>query len=367
MTRTDEILKLIVEHFIKTAEPVGSKTLQEVYRLNVSSATIRNEMNALEKDGYLEKTHTSSGRVPSEKGYQYYVEHLRTGGVDEQAQYALQTILSERSKSVEEILKESCEILSDMTNLATVVLGNGVHDERLVSIQVIPISESAATAVFVTDHGYVDNRTFVVDKSMAMNDVVKTVKVLNDRLSGTPIADICPKLEAMKPALSDYLIGQDLIYNLIVAAFAKFATARMSYYGKDALYRQPEFANDAEKLRNLLSFLDDPRKLEEALRESEKAENGIHIHYGDEDSSEDLSIVSADISLPGNPGASLTLVGPKRMDYDRVVATLKYFADTLDKYFAEVSGTNPKGGKEWKKKQSSQSSSKSKTSQKKKK
>ena len=114
MTRRDEILKLIVEHFIKTAEPVGSKTLQEVYHLDVSSATIRNEMNALEQDGYLEKTHTSSGRVPSEKGYQYYAEHIRETGVDEQAKNALANVLSEKSKSVEEVMKEACEILSHM-------------------------------------------------------------------------------------------------------------------------------------------------------------------------------------------------------------------------------------------------------------
>ena len=118
MTRRDEILKLIVEHFIKTAEPVGSKTLQEVYHLDVSSATIRNEMNALEQDGYLEKTHTSSGRVPSEKGYQYYAEHIRETGVDEQAKNALANVLSEKSKSVEEVMKEACEILSHMVKEA---------------------------------------------------------------------------------------------------------------------------------------------------------------------------------------------------------------------------------------------------------
>ena len=96
MTRRDEILKLIVEHFIKTAEPVGSKTLQEVYHLDVSSATIRNEMNALEQDGYLEKTHTSSGRVPSEKGYQYYAEHIRETSVDENAKHGSGKIIGKR-------------------------------------------------------------------------------------------------------------------------------------------------------------------------------------------------------------------------------------------------------------------------------
>ncbi len=227
MTRRDEILKLIVEHFIKTAEPVGSKTLQQEYHLEVSTATIRNEMNALENDGYLEKTHTSSGRVPSEKGYSYYVANLRSGSVDERAKNALQTVLSERTKSVEEVIKESCEILSQMTNLASVVVGNSLEEEHLVSISIVPIGGNTATALFVTDKGYVENKTFVLDKNVSLNDVVKTIKVLNDRLSGTPVNEVVTKMEAMRPALTDYMIGQELVYQAVLSVFAAFATSRM--------------------------------------------------------------------------------------------------------------------------------------------
>ena len=201
MTRRDEILKLIVEHFIKTAEPVGSKTLQQEYHLEVSTATIRNEMNALENDGYLEKTHTSSGRVPSEKGYSYYVANLRSGSVDERAKNALQAVLSERTKSVEEVIKESCEILSQMTNLASVVVGNSLEEEHLVSISIVPIGGNTATALFVTDKGYVENKTFVLDKNVSLNDIVKTIKVLNDRLSGTPVSEVVTKMVQLLPII----------------------------------------------------------------------------------------------------------------------------------------------------------------------
>jgi heat-inducible transcriptional repressor len=339
MTRRDEILKLIVEHFIKTAEPVGSKNLQEVYHLDVSSATIRNEMNALEQDGFLEKTHTSSGRVPSEKGYQYYVENLRSGFVDQNTKNALQTVLQEKSKSVEEVMQESCEILSHMTNLASCVLGKNVDEERLVSIQIIPLGESTATAVFVTDKGYVENKTFMIDKSMKVDDVVKSVKLLNDRLSGTPISQIVGKMEAMRPALTDYVVGQALVYDAIMAAFAKFATGRMEMYGKEALYNQPEYANDALKLRELLSFLDNPDELKKALMEGKPTSAGVSVHIGNKtEGLQDLAIVSTEINLPGEPSATLTVLGPSRMDYDKVVATLKYFAQTLDQYFAEAMG-----------------------------
>jgi heat-inducible transcriptional repressor len=346
MTRRDEILKLIVEHFIKTAEPVGSKTLQEVYKLEVSSATIRNEMNALEQDGYLEKTHTSSGRVPSEKGYQYYVSHLRETPVDENAKNALQNILGEKTKSVEEVMKESCEILSHMTNLASVVLGSSINEEKLVSVQIIPLSSTTATAVFVTDKGYVENKTFIVDPTIPVEEVVKTVCMLNARLTGTPIAGVVSKMEAMRPALTDYVVGQEVIYDAILEAFAKFATERLDMYGKDALYNQPEFANDAEKLRQLLSLLDDPEKMKKALCESapKNVGSGVSVHIGTKkEGLEDLAIVSTELKLPGEPSASLTVLGPSRMDYEKVVSTLKYFANALDEYFA--SRTILKGGK----------------------
>ncbi|MCQ2772616.1 MAG: heat-inducible transcriptional repressor HrcA [Bacilli bacterium] len=338
MTRRDGILKLIVEYFIKTAEPVGSKTLMEAYSLDVSSATIRNEMNALEKDGLLEKTHTSSGRVPSEKGYQYYVEHLRSGGVDEKAKNALQTLLSKKSKSIEEVLKESCEILSDMTNLASAVIGQEADEEKLVSIQIIPISENTVTAVFVTDRGYVESKTFLIEKNAKMSDVVKTVKLLNDRLCGTTLSEIVAKMEAMKPALNDYMMGQELIYQAILAVFAKFASERMSLYGKESLYNQPEFANDAEKLRALLSFLDDQDKIKEILQATNYAVPGgvaLQIGMKENEATNNLALVSTQVSVPGIPNAILTILGPTRMDYDKVVSTMKYFADELQAYFSQ--------------------------------
>lgn len=337
MTRRDEILKLIVEYFIKTAQPVGSKTLMEAYALEVSSATIRNEMLALERDGYLEKTHTSSGRVPSEKGYQYYVENLRTGGVDEEAKNALQTLLSEKSKSIEEVLKESCEILSDMTHLASAVIGQDADEEKLVSIQIIPISETTATAVFVTDKGYVENKTFLIEKGSKMSDVVKTVKLLNDRLCGTSVAEVVQKMEAMKPALNDYMMGQELIYQAIIAVFSKFARDRMSVYGKESLYNQPEFANDADKLRALLSFLDDKERVRGILNAADLSQSGnvsLQIGMKGKDETGDLALVSTKVDVPGIPNAIITVLGPTRMDYDKVVSTMKYFAEELASYFS---------------------------------
>lgn len=335
MTREEQILKLIVEYFVKTAQPVGSQTLLEEYHLPYSSATIRAEMNSLEKEGYLEKTHTSSGRVPSSKGYTYYVEHLREESVDNSVKFALQKVLDQRSQSVEEILKESCEILSHMTNLASVVLGPKADEEHLLSVQIIPLSQKTATAVFVTDKGYVENKTFIVEDGQDVNQVKKTVELLNERLKGTPISGLVPKMEAMRPAMSDYLVGHDVVYQAILQAFVKFAGERMELYGKENLYDVPEFAENAKKLRAVLELADDPNKMRKAL-EAVQSSGGddVGVMVGKEGSGlEDVTILSAKVNLPGQKGTSISLVGPSRMDYDKAVAMLNYVSKALDAYF----------------------------------
>ncbi len=349
MTRGEQILKMIVEHFVKTAQPVGSQTLLEEYGLEYSSATIRAEMNSLEKEGYLEKPHTSAGRVPSSKGYQYYAEHLRDERLDATVKYAIQSVLEKKAQSVEEVIRQSCEILANMTNLASVVLGPKVSEEHLVSVQIIPLGGKTATAVFVTDQGYVENKTFLIDEKMTIEDVQKTVGLLNERLSGTAISDLVPKMEAMKPALSDYLIGQDTIYQAILEAFLRFAGERMNLYGKSNLLEQPEFAEDAKKLRQVLSLLDDPNALRKAMETSiSDADDNVKVAIGSEEEGlKDVSIVTANIQIPGRKNASISLVGPTRMDYDKAMEMLDYVSSTLDDYFNNKEGDESS----WKKKE----------------
>ena len=171
MNRRDKVLKLTVEYFIKYAQPVGSKTLIEEYKMDCSSATIRAEMNALELDGFLEKPYTSGGRVPSSKGYKYYVEHLRDRSIDEEFKYQMQNVLDQKVKSIQDVISQSCEILSQMTHLASIVLGPGANNEHLISVQLVPLSDKSATCVFVTDQGYVENKTFVMDDGAKLEDV----------------------------------------------------------------------------------------------------------------------------------------------------------------------------------------------------
>lgn len=340
MTRRDQILKLIVEHFIKTAEPVGSQTLLNEYNLECSSATVRAEMNTLEKEGLLEKPHTSSGRVPSSAGYSYYVEHLRNDMVDDNIKFQLANVLQKRAQSVEEIIKQSCEILSNMTNLASVVLGPKINEEHLVSVQLIPLSENTATAVFVTDQGYVENKTFIIKEGVNINELIKTVTMLNDRLKGTPVSQIVPKMEAMRPAVTDFMVGKDVVYQALLEAFVKFAGERMDLYGKDNLLDQPEFAEDAKKLRRLMGLLDDPKAFRDAMEEATPSSSGLNIRIGKPKEDKDLSIVSANVNIPGGQNAVISLLGPTRMDYDKALALLDYVSRTLDEYFQDLNGGN---------------------------
>ncbi|MBR0294667.1 MAG: heat-inducible transcription repressor HrcA [Bacilli bacterium] len=332
LSRSDTILKYIVEYFIKHAEPVGSKTLIEEYHLNYSSATVRNEMFALEKMGYIEKPHQSAGRVPSSKGYKYYCEYLRDKGVDEEIKNSIQLILNKKSQSVEETIKASCEILSHMTSLVSVFLGPDGKEERLANVQLIQVSEKTLTAIFVTDSGYVENKTFIVSESIKPNDLVECVKILNDRLVGTPITELVEKMEALKPILNDYIINNDALYQAIIQTFLRFASDRLSLYGRDELFNQPEFKNDVEKLQNVLKLLTDPKAIKGIGGGDEIGD--VEISIGDIENNPDVSVMTAKVKIgDADNGSTIALIGPRRMDYDKAMSALEYLAKMLEQYF----------------------------------
>ena len=329
LSRSDTILKYIVEYFIKTAQPVGSHTLIEVYHLNYSSATIRNEMYALEKLGLIEKTHSSSGRVPSANGYKYYCDKLRDKQVDEELRHSLQLVLDQRVKSVEEIIKRSCEILSHMTNLVSVVMGPDEEKEKLASVQLVKISDNTITAIFVTDTGYVENKTFILDGNISTDELVQCMNVLNQRLTGTPVNQLINKMEALKPVLSDYVISHDVVYQALMETFLRFASDRLSLYGREELFNNPEFKQDAEKLERVFKLLGDSS----IFKTVETKDGGITLNIGDVDGNPDVSMVTAKIKVGDEGEQTLTLLGPTRMDYAKVLSALEYITNELNKYF----------------------------------
>lgn len=328
-TRQDEILKLIVEDFIASGEPVGSNSLINKHDLHYSSATVRNDMMRLESMGYIEKTHTSSGRVPSSKGYRYYVEYLKKKknlSVDEEFKREFQLILQKKSQSIEDIMNESCEILSELTNSATVVLGPDATSENLVSISMIPISPNASTAIFVTDRGYVEHKTIVVKTQDQLNKVKSCVDFLNKRLTGTKISQLVDKLEALKPILSDVLgNSSDVVMDSFIEACVKFAQSRSMTHGAVKLLNNPEYQNK-ERLQAALDLIQSPEKLKATIQAGK-------VEGFSQNEEEDVAILSHDVDFDGLSGGKIAIVGPQRMDYKKIIAALEYIAKELANYY----------------------------------
>ena len=342
LNRSETILKYIVEYFIKHAQPVGSHTLIEEYNLPYSSATIRNEMFALEKMGFIEKPHTSAGRIPSTNGYKYYCEHLRDKTVSDELKNQLQTVLAKKVQSVEEVIKESCEILSHMTSLVSVVMGPDEKSEKLASVQMVKISDKSLTAVFVTNTGYVENKTFLIPDNIDADEVVKCVNLLNERLVGTPVADLVEKVEVLKPILNDYVVSHDLVYQALLETFVRFASDRLSLYGSEELLSHPEFKNDSEKLIKVMKMLNDSSLFKEVEKQTKDGKEPL-FKIGEDAGDPDVSVVSTKINI-GNGETSICLVGPKRMDYDGALTALEYLQKIFDEYFAGEDEEG-KGGK----------------------
>ena len=334
--RMVDILRAIVDEFVSTAEPVGSKTLVDKYDLPYSSATIRNDMAALESMGYLEKPHTSAGRIPSNKGYQYYCEHLLKKDMDDEVKYALSNIFDRRSANIEDAIKESCRIVSEMTKLASGMLGPDAKNQTLEHIKVFQIDPKTAVCVFISNIGHTENKTFNFQDEVPIEDIQTCTDILNDRLKGTPIQDLPEKLESLKPILTKSVQRFEMLYNAFAGAFVKFASETLYFDGTTNMMYQPEYA-DIEKLKELTKFFDDSR-LFRSLVDKQTGSNdvvavtpkGTELVWKD-----DIAIVSSEIRLSDNPdeNARLMVVGPRRMEYSRVVNLLDFICKEIEEMF----------------------------------
>lgn len=202
--RQEQLLKMIVENYIKQATPVSSKQLCK--KLKCSSATIRSEMANLEEAGLLEKTHTSSGRIPSQKGYRYYVDNLlKPRKMNGEDMLNLQIILHNQSLELSDCISKSLQLVSDMTSYTAVVLGQASHDNLLKEVNVVPLADNQLIMIVVTDKGKVEHKTVTLDQ-VNMSDVKKTVDLINKLIVGTPIDEISTKLEfEIKPIIGNYV------------------------------------------------------------------------------------------------------------------------------------------------------------------
>lgn len=332
--RKVEIFKAIVKEFVNSAEPVGSRLLIEKYGLSFSSATIRNEMSDLEKMGLLEKTHTSSGRVPSSKGYRFYVEHLMEDEIHEGIETAISQVFMSRRLGVQEAIRQSMDILTHMTSLTSMVLGPTSNTEMLRSVQLIPLNEVSAMAVFVTENGHAEHRMFDFHNSVSTDEMQATTEILNDRLKGTPLSEVVTKMESLRPILEQRLVQYETVFEAFVNAFMKFAQEEVYYSGRDNMLYQPEFAN-IDKLQKLTEMLEDSQ----IWRELSEAHDSLRLKKGSHSELmwiDDMAIVSSKIFLENDEDEhTLMVVGPSRMEYGRVVSLMEYVATMIEDVYGK--------------------------------
>ena len=324
--RQNKILKLIVEHYIKLAKPVGSNLISK--KLKCSSATIRNEMSFLENAGLLEKTHTSSGRIPSEKGYRYYVDNLmelkKMNGED---MLKLQIVFHNQQLALSDVITKSLQVISDITNYTTVVLGSTSHENLLKQIEVVPIDDVSMIVIIVTDKGHVEHKNIKL-QDVSLDDIKKTVNLINNLISGTPIDEISTKLEyEIKPIIGNYVKQHEKLYNAFYHVFNDFTNQEVNVVGKNKFLNQHEFSN-VEKIKTVFNKLED----KETLRNIEEDdENNIKVYIGTENNiDDDVTVIKTKFKTENDEG-TLAIIGPKRMEYDRVVAMLEYMKENIER------------------------------------
>ncbi len=326
--RQEEILKLIVIEYIKLAKPVGSKLICD--ELNCSSATIRNEMQELEELGLLEKTHTSSGRVPSEKGYRYYVDNLmELKELNGEEVFKLQTIFNNHQLELSDVLSESLKIVSDMTSYTSIVLDTKSHDNKLKEISVVPINPEVLIVVVVTDQGYVEHKDIEL-KGVSLDEIKKTVKLINDLIIGTPIDEVSAKLEfEIKPIISKYVKQHEILYNAFYDVFTDISSKNVNVVGKNNILKHQEF-NDLEKVKDIFSKLDNEEILENIDANIDENKN-INIYIGHENSVDpDVTIIKTNYKTNKDEG-TIAIIGPKRMEYSKVVNLLDYIKKQIER------------------------------------
>ena len=324
--RKEKILKLIVEEQIKTCRPVGSSSLCD--KLKVSSATIRNDMSELEEEGYIEKTHISSGRIPSEKGYRYYVDNImqlkKMNGEDT---LKLQTIFSNKSLKLNDTISKSLEIISEIANYTAVVLENSNTTNKLKKVIVEPIDEENVAAIVITDKGHIENLNINV-KGCNLNDVKKIVELINKLIIGTPINEISAKLEfEVKPKIAEYINNYEILYKAFYDAFNDFKdNSEVLIKGRNKILDLPEF-DDVNKIKKIVSALDEDYIKEKIEEDSED----INIYIGKENNiDDDLTVVKTKVLL-NNKESTLAVVGPKRMEYDKVVSLIEFIKENIER------------------------------------
>jgi heat-inducible transcriptional repressor len=337
--RKIKILKAIVSNYLETGEPVGSRTISKSTDLNLSSATIRNEMADLEDMGYICQPHTSAGRIPTDAGYRFYVDSLLAEKAEEMAESKQdRENLLERVDKLEKMLKQVAKVLASNTQYATLVT-TPQYSNTVKFIQLSQVDETTLLAVIMVDGNIVKNKLIKTEYSLKNDEILKFNLLLNTFLQGASLEDINLELiQTMKNQAGEYADILETIFQGIMEAIHEADDLKVYTSGALNVLKYPELANSqsAEKLLGTLEDLEDKEEFVKYVEDAVKENEDIQILIGQENTSEDLkdcSLVTATYKLPEGGKGTIGIIGPKRMDYKKVVTMLKDLTVELDDIF----------------------------------
>ena len=334
--RKKKILQAVIRNYLETGEPVGSRTISKYTDLNLSSATIRNEMADLEEMGYILQPHTSAGRIPSDKGYRLYVDTMMEE--KEREVVEMKEMLVERQDKMETLLKQVARVLAQNTQYATMISAPQAKRNKLKFIQLSRVDANQILAVIVIEGNVIKNSILSVDEELSEETLLKLNILLNTHLNGLSIDEInLGMISVMKQQAG---IHSDIVSEVIDAVAEGIrAEEDLEIYtsGTNNIFRYPELA-DQQRASELINTFEEKQLLGELLQDTQNEEGstGIQVYIGAEtpvQSMRDCSVVTATYELGGGMKGTIGIVGPKRMDYDKVVGTLRTIQTQLDELY----------------------------------
>ena len=334
--RKRKILHAIIQNYLETGEPVGSRTISKYTDLNLSSATIRNEMSDLAELGYIIQPHTSAGRIPSDKGYRLYVDELMHEKEDEIAE--IRNLMIQRTDKMENVLKQVVRVLASNTNYATMISVPQGTSNRLKFIQLSRVSELQLLAVVVAEGNLIRNKIIELDESMDDETILKLNLLLNTNLNGLQIAEINFGLIAKLKEQAGIHSGVVATVLDEVAKMIEFEEEPEIYTsGTTNIFKYPELS-DSTRASELISTFEEKKQLVELVKDTMEADEntGIQVYIGNESpiqTMKDCSVVTATYQLGNGLQGTIGIIGPKRMDYENVVDSLKTLKTQLDNIF----------------------------------
>ena len=331
--RKVKILNAIIKNYLETGEPVGSRTISKYTDLNLSSATIRNEMSDLEDLGYIVQPHTSAGRIPSDKGYRFYVNNLIASKDKEVSD--MKEWMIEREEKMETLLKNVAKVLATNTQYATLISAPSVVSNRLKFVQLSAVDDNQLLSVVVMDGNIVKNKIINVEKPLDNETLLKLNMLLNTNLNGLTVDQINLALIAKlkeQAGIHDEIISQ--VLDTVADTITEDEDLQVYTSGATNIFKYPELS-DSKRASELLDTFEEKQSLIELLSDnSTDEETGIQVYIGDESpisTMKDCSIVTATYELGDGVKGTIGIVGPKRMDYENVVDNIKSLKGQLDK------------------------------------